>query len=680
VTTDHLNRQTIIGRVGLLGASAGIVLGLIEAHCLRLTDLPFSPSIWFLAPLLTSVAFGLLGLLAGFLASSPRSPFLGMGIIAGLAGLTGEYLAFVLRFSRSAIALQHVLTPAILFAGFFAWTLAALWATRKPHSPLGFLADAPQRLWSGVVFASIAALAAALGIFSLPDHWLESTTRAAGKAQSPNIILIVVDTARADHFSSYGYSRNTTPNVDQFAERGVLFENAISASSWTLPSMFSVFTSLLPHQHGAGTYRALEPRTLAEILRSGGYETAGFNANPYYGVISRGLGRGFETYIDSTRSMGYSLDLTRIGRDYIEPYSEEWFHRSRFNQFTAHQLNKEVYRWFDHRSDRPFFLFLNYNDAHEPYEVPSTYSHRYGSISANAKHLLFTSETCRFYLPPGEREGVIAAYDNSLSYIDSQLGELLRFLEHSPEWSNTYIIITADHGEGFGEHDDTYSHGLNLYREVLHVPLIIAGPGIPARVRVTDIARTQRIFGTVLGWAGVRGAVLRRASLARLWTPGYVPKTPEEPTLSEVLENPALTDHRGVISITTREWQLIYRPGFRSNRLYHWPTDPLEQQNVAELPENHAVVEHLKESLLSIVERSYRPWRDPGYLVALSGPNFSPALEALKSLPSLPVGPLLPRGAGAAQSLFPPNPETPGSDAGNPDEELLRSIPYAGGH
>ena len=503
----------------MLGASAGIVLGLIEARCLRLADFPLPPSIWFLAPLLTSVAFGLLGLLAGFLASLPRSRMLGMGIIAGLAGLTGEYLAFVLRFSRSIIAFQHFLTPTILFAGFSAWTVAALWATRKPGSPLGFLADAPQRVWAGVVFASIATLAAALGISRLPDHLVESTTRAAGKTQSPNIVLIVLDTARADHFSSYGYFRNTTPNVDQFAERGVLFENAISASSWTLPSMFSVFTSLLPHQHGAGTYRAIEPRTLAEILREDGYETAGFNANPYYGIISRGLGRGFETYTDSTRSLGFSLDLTRIGRDFIESYSEEWFHRSRFNQFTAHQLNGEVYRWFDHRSDRPFFLFLNYNDAHEPYEVPAPYSHRYGTISENAKRMVFTSETCRFYLPPGEREGVIAAYDNSLSYIDSQIGELLAFLKRAPEWSNTYVIITADHGEGFGEHDDTYSHGLNLYREVLHVPLIMAGPGIPARVRVTDIAKTQRIFGTVLGWSGMKGEVLRRASLARLMEP-----------------------------------------------------------------------------------------------------------------------------------------------------------------
>ena len=93
--------------------------------------------------------------------------------------------------------------------------------------------------------------------------------------------------------------------------------------------------------------------------------------------------------------MGYSLDATRIGREFIEPYSEDWFHRSRFNQFTAHQLNEQVYRWFDHRSDRPFFLFLNYNDAHEPYEVPSPYNHLYGHVSKDAKASVAHGENWR---------------------------------------------------------------------------------------------------------------------------------------------------------------------------------------------------------------------------------------------------------------------------------------------
>jgi arylsulfatase A-like enzyme len=686
MTTDYPKRLTIVGSVGLLGASAGIVVGLLEAGFMRLSDwplalmLPHVPrSFWAFAPLLAAVTFGLLGLLAGLLAALPRSRFLGMVIIAALAGLAGAYLALVVQYTQSASlwypALGQFVTPAIFFAVVFTWTLLALWATRKPGSPSGFLSNVPLRLWSGVVFGIIALSWGFLVYPLLTDHLTGHTNHATGKTRSPNIVLIVWDTTRADHFSSYGYFRNTTPNVDQFAKRGVLFENAISSSSWTLPAMASIFTSLLPHQHGGGKETVLGngPRTLAEILRMGGYETAGFNANPYYGNIPWGLARGFETYLDSTRTLGYSFDATRIGREFIEPYSEEWFHRSRFNQPDAHQLNQQVYRWFDHRSDRPFFLFLNYNDAHEPYEVPSPYNRLY--VPKEAKHLLHTRTPARFYLPPAEREGTIAAYDQCLNYIDSQVGELLRFLEQSPEWSNTYIIITSDHGEGFGEHD-TYSHGWNLYREVLRVPLIIAGPGIPVGVRVTGIARTWDIFATALEWAGLKQAVLRRTSLARLWAPGYAPNIADEPSLSELLDNTPPPYPQGLISVTTREWHFICRPGYRRNRLYHWPTDPSEQHNVADLPENQAVVEHLKASLLSIIERSYRPWRDTGYLAALAGPDFSPDAESLKSIPSLPGEPLLPPGAGAAQSLFRPNPESPQPNSKNPDKELLESLPY----
>jgi len=668
----------------------GIVLGLAEAASLRLPDLPVvlmkpyvPPSFWFFAPLLASGTFGLLGLLAGFLAALSKRRFLGMVVISVLVGLAGAYLALALQFSLSGCgwftALHRFITPPIVFTVFFIWTLPALWDTQKPDTPLGFLADVPLRLWSRVVFAAIVTLAVAVGISHLPDRLTATAAHAASRAKQPNIILIVWDTARADHFSSYGYSRNTTPNIDQFAERGVLFENAISASSWTLPAMASVFTSLLPHQHGAERNWGLGngPHTLAEILRSGGYETAGFNGNPYFGVNPWGLGRGFETYIESTSSLGYSFDAARIGGGLIEPFREEWLNGTRVNQYTAQQLNEHVYRWFDHRSDRPYFLFLNYNDAHEPYQVPPPYKQLYGDASREARHLLGHSDAGRFYLPLGEREGVIAAYDHSLNYIDSRVGELLRFLESSPDWSNTYVIITADHGEGFGEHD-TYTHGWNLNRETLHVPLIVVGPGIPHGVRVRDIARTRQIFSTVLEMAGMKKPVLQHNSLSRLWNPGYKPSNSDEATVSEVVDNTAPPAPQGMISLTTREWHFIYRAGYQRNELYHWPTDPLEQRNLANLPENQALVGQLKARLLSIVLRSYRPWRNTRYLLAFSKSDFSPDEEALKSTPAIPDGPLLHLAAGAPQALFPPNPETPQADNKNPDLELLKSLPYEG--
>jgi arylsulfatase A-like enzyme len=688
MTTDHPDRQTIIGRIGLLGASAGVILGLIEAACLRLPNWPLpllKPhvpfSFWFFAPLLMSVVFGLLGLLAGFLASRGKSRLLGMLLIGALVGLAGDYFWLVLKSYSSAwawvIFLQDIITPSLIFALILGCTLAYLWATRRPGIPLGVLADVPILPWSRAVLSSMAVLAIATGLSYFPDHLLTSTAHATDKSQQPNIVLIVWDTTRADHLSSYGYARNTTPNVDQLAQRGVLFENAVSASNWTLPGMASVFTSLLPHQHGAGVDTPLGngPKTLAEILQDGGYETAGFNANSTYGATPWGLARGFETYLDCTSTLGYSLHASRMGHDIIEPSTEKWLPPSRISEFNAHQLNEQVYHWFDHRSDRPFFLFLNYDDAHDPYDVPAPYDRTYGRVSKEALHRLEAEKFGHFDLSADERESLIIGYDNALHYIDSQMGELLRFLERSPDWSNTYVIITADHGEAFGEHHN-YTHGRDLHREVLHVPLVVAGPGIPAGVRISHTGATRQIFSTVLKWAGMDQAVLRKTSLSRMWNADYRPINPDEARVSEVIDATAPPAPQGMITLTTREWQFIYQAGKPRYQLYHWPTDPMEQQDVADLPENQALIEHLKASLLAIIEKSYRPWRDTSYLLALSGPDFSPDLEAGKSVPLLPEGPLLPQGPGAAQTLFPPNPETPSSNDKNADKELLKSLPY----
>jgi arylsulfatase A-like enzyme len=681
--------------MGLLGASTGIVLGLIEAAFLRLPDFaltfprPHVPfSFWFFDPLLISLAFGLLGLLAGCLAVLAKSRFPGMVIVACLMSLAGAYLALILRSFPSSrewfIFLREVISPSLFISLVFVFALAALWVTRTPDSPFGALARIPTRLWSLVVLGMITLLALATGISFPPDHSLSSTVHAGSRSKSPNIVLIVWDTTRADHFSSYGYSRNTTPNVDQFAKRGVLFENAISASSWTLPAMSSVFTGLLPHQHGASADLPLGdgPRTLAEILKMGGYQTAGFNANPSAGSVAWGLARGFDSYTDCTSALGYSLDASRLGHDIVEPLSEQWFHHSRFNQYTAHQLNELAYQWLDRHSDsqqggvdRPFFLFLNYMDAHDNYEVPSPYDRFYGQLPEDTKRLIPAARYGHIELTSGQRQSTIAAYDNALRYIDSQVAELLQFLEHTPGWSNTYVIITADHGEAFGEHQ-TYTHGWDLYREVLHVPLIVVGPGVPAGVRITEMAQTRRIFSTVLESAGREDDILRQTSLARLWDRHDGLDTPDEPTISELIDVTPLPTQRGVISITTRDWQFIYHTDHHRNRLFHWPTDPFEQQDVLELPENQAIVEQLKGTLFSLVERSYQPWRDTRYLEALSDIHFSPDDQVRASAQRIPTELLLPLAPGAAQSLFPPNPETPRFKS--PDEDLLRSLPYGG--
>ena len=686
MAAEVTNRGTIIRTLGLLGASLGIVLGLVEAACLRLTSFaltfprPHVPfSFWFLAPLLASVAFGLLGLLAGVLATLARHRLPGMAVVAGLVSFAGIYFALILRALPSGRAwfvfLCQVISPSLLAALVFGVALAALWVTRTPGSPLGAMDRIPRRGWSVTVLVSLAVLAVGFGLSQLPSSSIDSKVHATGRSKSPNIVLIISDATRADHLSSYGYYRNTTPNIDGLAKRGVLFENAISSSSWTLPAIASIFTSLLPHQHGAGADFPLGkgPRTMAEILSVVGYETAGFSANPHFGIRPWGLGRGFETYTDTTEALGYSFDASRLGHDVIEPLSEEWFHYSRFNEFNAHQLNEQVYHWFARRSDRPYFLLVHYDDAHDSYEVPPPYDHIYGPVSEQARRLLPEAKYGRVSLTADQRDSVIASYDDSLRFIDSQVGELLRFLQQSPEWSNTYIIVTSDHGEAFGEHN-AYTHGWDLYREVLHVPLVVAGPGVPAGVRIKDTASTRKIFPTVLQWSGMRQPILRQRSLSRLWSSHYVPVLPEEPTVSEFLDPGPPTVQRGLISVTTREWHFIYYADHQS-RLFHWPSDPLEQHDVAESPDNQAIIVHLEDDLVSIIARSYRPWRDPRYIEALSNGNLS-IDQARKLKPPIWGASLLSPAPGAPQALFPPNPESPSAESENSDRELLRSLPY----
>ena len=369
-------------------------------------------------------------------------------------------------------------------------------------------------------------------------------------------------------------------------------------------------------------------------------------------------------------TLGYGLAATQFGSGFVEPATEAWFHRSRLNQFNAHDLNHQVYGWFNRRSDRPFLLFVQYNDTHDPYEVPSAYDHLYGQTSAEIKSHLPAAKLGRFDYPPETRKSLAAAYDNALNYTDSQMGELLRFLERSPEWRNTYVIVTADHGEAFGEHH-SYSHGWDLYREVLHVPLLIVGPGIPTGVRVTGTAPTRQIFETILELAGAKGAALHQSSLSRLCDPRDPSIPLDPPTLSEVID--PSPGRGGMMSVTTHEWHFIYSTDRGGSKLYHWPTDPLEQHDVSSLPENHDTVERLTGAIFSIVHRSYPPWRDRRYLEALSGPGL-PDLAAMKPPPPRPGSPPLPPGAGAAQFMFPQNPETP--RASQPDEELLKSLPY----
>ncbi|MFZ0959521.1 MAG: sulfatase [Terriglobia bacterium] len=490
-------------------------------------------------------------------------------------------------------------------------------------------------------------------------------------AGKPNIILITLDTVRADHLSLYGYPRRTTPGIDKWARQGTVFENAIAASSWTLPSHASIFTGLLPHQHGADAAKPLDPSwwTLGDVLGSRGYETAGFTSNLDYGELGWGMGNGFEFYDDDSTSVRHNLRNLLLGSLILQkPYSM-YVQPGPMDRRDARQINRDVLRWFQHRSPKPFYLFINYFDVHDPYLLPGHSPSRFGQVSPWLIRRIGSDlgEYGKGHISAEDTETLITSYDNCLAFLDASVDELLNSLSRLPGWDNTIVIITSDHGEAFGEHG-AYGHGNSLYREEVHVPLVILGPHVPSGFRVSRLVGIQEIFETVLELSGMDNPPFQRASLQRFWRPGSDPGHFDEFVLSELSQTG--------ISLTTPEWQYL-RDSQGNEKLYHWVSDPEEKYDVSKSPEYQNMLRDLQIQLGATVTNSVRPWKGRDYLSALGGSErFWAEVARMSPDPdSISAHPLRPP-MGTSQAFFPRRGSTSTQRPPSADQELLRSLPY----
>jgi arylsulfatase A-like enzyme/Tfp pilus assembly protein PilF len=275
-----------------------------------------------------------------------------------------------------------------------------------------------------------------------------------------NVVLISIDTLRADRLGSYGYSGAATPRMDDLAARGVRFEQASTVTPLTLPAHTSLLTGTFPAFHGVrdngGFYVEDGADTLAEALASRGYRTGAFVAS--FVLDSRwGLDQGFETYHDdfdlSEATTGAMDDVQRRGEDVVDR-ALDWVERAR---------------------DGPFFAWLHLYDPHTPYDAPEPFRSRFP-------------------------ETVSGAYDAEIAYIDHQVGRVLDFLRGKGLERTTLVAVVSDHGESLGEHGEQ-THGFFLYESTLRVPLILAGPGVPREV-VTDPVRIVDLMPTFLELLG----------------------------------------------------------------------------------------------------------------------------------------------------------------------------------
>jgi arylsulfatase A-like enzyme len=465
---------------------------------------------------------------------------------------------------------------------------------------------------------------------------------------SPNVLLIVMDTVAAGHLSLHGYDRPTSTSLADLANHGIRFASAQASSSWTLPSHATMFTGRWMHELSVGWLTPLDNArpTLAEYLGAKGYATAGFVANTPYCARDSGLSRGFNQYSDfifpelsafkrtvlvSRALAGIEAMVTFLG-DPLEGTRLlaavqdllAWFNDDRK---PAAVVNREFLNWLSGRTqpDRPFFVFLNYFDAHYPYLLPSGRYHRFGNAPTDTRERTIIEQwgtIDKRPLSPPELALAVRAYDDCIADLDEQIGRLTDRLRRMGVLDHTWLIIVSDHGESFGEHSGIFCHGTSLYQTELHVPLVIVPPGGNAAGQVvTEAVSTRDLAATIVDLVGqAPESPFPGQSLARFWTiskPDSSKKSRSaDSTLAEVVPAPNDPNHRDrsrslwpLGAIYDTEWSYIRREGDVREELFHMPDDTKEKRNLASHPAARRTLERMRAALSRMTAGPLLPQR-----------------------------------------------------------------------
>jgi len=398
-----------------------------------------------------------------------------------------------------------------------------------------------------------------------------------------SIVLISIDTLRADHLGCYGYFRDTSPVIDALAKQSVFFEMCLTPMATTLPAHASLLTGTYPIEHGVlGNLRrgaerfttGVALRSFAQFARDRGYRTAAFvSAVPL--SSGTGIDAGFEHF--------------------DEPAERERL---------AGETNARVLPWIDELRGEPFFLWVHYFDPHHRFEPPRPYDEEFATDSELESYI--KSRNIADRVPrqggvEGDTREWTNGYDGEIRYVDHELGVLFERLRQRGLWDEVAIVLTSDHGEGIGDHAMA-GHGY-IHREQLHVPLMMRIPGVPPkRVRETIslVDALPTLVGLVddAGWSGFVDQATGRDVLADDFTPGPIFGQRSGWGRSD-LWGPAY-------SLTTDRWKYVHEPQ-RGDRLFDWSKDPYELTDV--LAEHGEIGDSLKTQLLERIgqyERSVR--------------------------------------------------------------------------
>lgn len=399
--------------------------------------------------------------------------------LAALVGVSFPAVLLAVRTTLTAGRTAIATVSLVIAAGLW---LALLLLTRTPQR-----VDMLLRRCFGAALAVGGLLLASAGVVVVISP---NPTQPPARPGAPNVLLISIDSLRADHLGCYGYARDTSPTIDRLAREGARFRTVVSPTSWTLPAHLTLLTALPPLHHGVtvGSQR-LRPEAvlLSETLWEAGYATAGFVSAPYLDA-AYGYAQGFDHYDDySVANRSHEASGRGVTSPRLFGIVSEWLEE-----------------WDRGQRQRPFFAFVHMWDVHHDYTPPPPYDALFdpdyrGTVNGEN----FLGPQVHPGMEARDLAHVIALYDGEIRFTDSFIARIVQQLEELGVADDTVIVITADHGEEFFEHGQK-GHRQNLYDETILVPLVIRYPArVPAGVVVTPQVRLMDIAPTILALTGV---------------------------------------------------------------------------------------------------------------------------------------------------------------------------------
>jgi arylsulfatase A-like enzyme/uncharacterized membrane protein YbhN (UPF0104 family) len=580
------------------GVLAGILIGVAEIFAIGMSGLGAEAQVWWYAPLFHAVLFGALGLLGGVvLAVLPMDRDDTRGwtpALAMLATLVPMGLFITLfRLRRDVYAEQMPPIPVLLavLAGFGVTALLLfLVGPRLFRGPLGSLVRPLPAL--GLLAATLAGGAAAGRLFGPePPVAPAPASVAANLAERPNVLLVMVDTLRADHLSCYGSSAVATPNLCRLAADGGTIFEGFSHASWTKPATASLLTSLVPTSHGAMSKPStLSPAitTLAEAFQAHGYTTGGVVSNINL-AESFGFDQGFDEYrylgpdyLFGAQESSSKLILYQLGRTVFFKFKRGL----RFGDFyqDSQVVNEVAFDWLGRNRDARFFLFLHYMDPHDPY-----FEHPYSGHGI--------ARAANQHPDPDQADEMARLYRGEIEHLDARFGELIAELERLGLYDDMVIALVADHGEEFQEHGGWW-HGTTLFEEQIHVPFLVkwaAGAPGAGKDERAHVARLIDVGPTLLSQAG---APIPEEMQGVDLTLGLSVRSERDSVLF------AEEDHEGNVlrALRTNAWKLIEANpgnprGLPETALYEVARDRGETENLHDQSASNGTVTELRRHL-----------------------------------------------------------------------------------